>query len=102
MDALALAYLRLRSSGLVVAQLFWGLWLFPFGMLVIKSRLFPRILGVLLIVACVGYVSASSTFFVLPAYSHPVTHLAQLLGGLGECAMILWLLIKGVKVEATA
>jgi len=101
-DALALVFLKLRSSGLALAQVFWGLWLFPFGLLVIKSALFPKILGVLLISACLAYVAQSLTFLVLPAYVHVVALVTQPIEGLGEGLMILWLLIKGTREPAAA
>jgi hypothetical protein len=95
LDALALGFLTVRSDGLLIAQVFWGLWLFPFGVLVMRSGLFPKLLGILLIVACFAYVTDSVVFIVFPAYTHPLTHIMKALGGLGEGAMILWLLIKG-------
>lgn len=51
LDALAMTFLNVRSSGITAVSIFWGLWLFPFGLLVIKSGFFPRILGALLIIA---------------------------------------------------
>jgi Domain of unknown function (DUF4386) len=48
LDVLVLLFLRLHSYGLVVAQIFSGLWLFPFGILVIRSGSIPRFPGVLL------------------------------------------------------
>ncbi len=101
LEALALGFLQLRSNALFVSQIFWGLWLFPFGMLVIKSGYFPKILGRLLIVASVAYVMASVVFFVLPSYAHPFSHLATAVGGLGESAMIIWLLVKGANVPSS-
>src|SRR2546428_7340472 len=47
LDALAYLFLRLHSQGFVVAEIFWGLWLFPFGILVIRSGFIPRLLGFL-------------------------------------------------------
>ena len=64
LDALALAFLRVRSNGTSVAMVFWALWLFPFGVLVIRSGFFPRILGVLLIVGCFAYLTVSITAIV--------------------------------------
>ena len=69
LDALALGFLRFHSSGAAVTTAFWGLWLFPFGILVIKSGFFPRILGILLLVAGFAYLTSSVTSIVLPDYS---------------------------------
>src|SRR6266576_2826332 len=51
-DALAMLFLNLHGEGFGIAEIFWGLWLFPLGLLVYKSGFFPRILGVLLIGRC--------------------------------------------------
>jgi hypothetical protein len=88
LDALAMAFLRSHGSGLLLAQIFWGLWLFPFGVLVFKSGFLPRILGVLLIVAGTSYVTSSFTSLLFPAYGHEVFMMAGFLGGIGECSTI--------------
>jgi hypothetical protein len=97
MDALALGFLNLNSDGNTVDSVFWGLWLFPFGILVIKSGFFPRVLGILLMVAGFGYLTSSVTSIVLPAYSHVVSQVTMPLY-FGEFPIIFWLLIKGAKV----
>ena len=97
LDALALGFLSLNSEGNTVDAVFWGLWLFPFGILVIKSGFFPRLLGILLLVAGFGYVTSSVTAIVLPAYSEVVSRAAMPLL-FGEFPIIFWLLIKGAKV----
>ncbi len=66
-DALAYFFLDLHGQGVTVASVFWGLWLFPFGLLVIRSGFIPKILGVLLIIAGVGYLSSALAVLVLPA-----------------------------------
>jgi hypothetical protein len=96
LDALAYLFLRLHGTGLTVASIFWGLWLFPFGMLVIRSRFIPRVLGVLLMVAGVGYQASSFATLVLPAYASQVSQIASLLY-FGELPIIFWLLIWGAK-----
>ncbi len=73
LDALALGFLSLNSNGDTLDSVFWGLWLFPFGILVIKSGFFPRVLGILLMVAGFAYLTSSVTSIVLPAYSHVVS-----------------------------
>ena len=97
LDALALCFLSLNSNGNTVDTVFWGLWLFPFGILVIKSCFFPRILGILLMVAGFGLLTSSATSIVLPEYEHVVSQ-AMMPLGLGEFPIIFWLLIKGAKV----
>ena len=65
-DALAMLFLGLHGQGVVVNEIFWGLWLFPFGLLVLRSGFLPRILGVLLVVNGVAYVAVSLTSLLLP------------------------------------
>jgi hypothetical protein len=96
LDAMAMAFLTWHGSALNLAQIFWGVWLIPFGLLVYKSKFLPRILGVLLIIACFGYLADSFTTLVFPAYSHVVSRYAMVLN-LGEVPTIFWLLIMGAK-----
>src|SRR5882724_6129415 len=67
-DALAMLFLNLHHYGFVVAEMFWGLWLFPLGLLVYRSRFLPRFLGVWLVVAGVAWVILSLTGLLLPQY----------------------------------
>ena len=93
-------FLELSRFGNLVAALFFGLWLFPLGLLVFRSGFLPRVLGVLLMVGTFGYLILFVQAFLFPGHertlwSNPflaVTHVAEL-------ALLLWLLIKGVNVE---
>lgn len=96
LDSLALGFLNLGNWADTIDTAFWGLWLFPFGILVIKSRFFPRVLGILLIVAGFAYLTISVTSIVLPEYEDLVTKVMMPLG-LGEFPIIFWLLIKGAR-----
>jgi hypothetical protein len=100
-EALATFFLQLHGQGLAVNDIFWGLWLLPFGLLVMRSRFLPRILGLLLIVNCFAYVATSLTSLLLPSYANVVSR-AVLPALLGELWIMLWLLIKGVKVKPLA
>jgi hypothetical protein len=97
LDALAYMFLRLHGQGFIVAQIFWGLWLFPFGILVIRSGFIPRFLGYLLFIAASGYLTSSFTSLLLPSYRHLVDQFAMVLEA-GELPIIFWLLIWGAKV----
>src|SRR6266851_2733527 len=103
-EALAMLFLRLHGQGFVVAEIFWGLWLFPLALLVYRSRFLPRFLGVWLALAGLAWVILSLTGVLLPqvqdkvfAYSQPAVF--------GEIAFMLWLVIKGARppaLDATA
>ena len=96
LDVLALVFLRLHGQGLILASIFWGLWLVPFGILVYRSGFLPRILGVLLIINCFAYVIPSFTTVLLPQYGDVVSRIA-LPFLLGELAIALWLVIRGAR-----
>ena len=98
LDALAMVFLRLHGNGLILASIFWGLWLVPFGILVYRSGFLPRILGVLLIINCFAYVIPSFTTVLLPQYRDIVSRIA-LPFLLGELAIALWLVIRGAREQ---
>ena len=98
LDALTLGSLALRGNGVLIASAFWGLWLFPFGMLVISSGFFPKILGVLLIVAGSAYLVGSFASIALPAQRQFVSLVTLPFYAVGELSMIVWLLVKGARV----
>lgn len=98
-DALATLFLRLNSHGQFIDEIFWGLWLFPFGLLVFRSGFLPRFLGVWLMINCFGYLVLSVTALLFrPYYDRAFVVLQPVL--FGELAIMLWLLIKGAKVPS--
>ena len=97
-DALAMLFLRLYGHGITINEIFWGLWLLPFGLLVIESGFIPRILGVLLIVNCFAYVAVSLTSQLLPSHAGLVNRCATI-PETGELWIMLWLLVKGAGVK---
>jgi len=101
LDALAYILMRLHGRTILVAEIFWGLWLIPFGILVIQSRFIPRILGYLLFLAALGYLASSVTFLLLSSYGDFVDKFASQLA-LAELPIILWLLIFGAKDQTKA
>jgi hypothetical protein len=100
-DALAMLFLNLHSHGFGIAEIFWGLWLFPLGLLVYRSGFFPRILGVLLMARCFAYVVESLTPLLLPRYEDVVSRWTMPLR-FGELLFMFWLLIMGAKPKLLA
>ena len=101
LDSLSYLFFRLHGQALVIAQVFWGLWLFPFGTLVIRSGFIPRFLGFLLFIAGVGYLIGSFTVLVLPTYKQLGDQIAMILE-LWELPIIFWLLIWGARIPLPA
>src|SRR5213593_1464194 len=98
-DALAMFFLRLHSQGISIDEIFWGLWLFPFGLLVFRSRFLPRILGIWLIVDCFAWIALSITAQFFPQYYQ--TAFAWLQPAFfAEMAIMLYLLFRGANVKA--
>jgi len=95
-DALAMLFIELHGRGFGVAEMFWGLWLFPLALLVYRSRFLPRFLGVWLAVAGVAWVVLSLTSVLLPQYEERMYAVLQP-AFFGEIAFMLWLVIKGAR-----
>jgi hypothetical protein len=96
LNALALLFLDIHRHGYDLGLVFFGLHCLFLGYLLFASDLFPRILGVLMVLAGIAYVAGSLTLFLVPEYSAKVTpiYVAPLVG---ELSLGLWLLIKGVE-----
>jgi hypothetical protein len=97
--ALMRLFLSMRGAGFDVAGVFWGLWLYPLGLLVYRSGFIPRILGILLMVACFAYLANSFTALVLPQYEAAVARWMSPIQ-LAEMLFMLWLLIMGARPKA--
>ena len=97
-DALAYLFLRIHAQGINVASIFWGLWLIPFGLLVLRSGWFPRVLGWLLLLAGTAYVVDAFVTILLPTLAPYVDGPAMLLE-IGELPIVFWLAIKGVRTH---
>ena len=83
---------------MAVSKLFWGLRLLPLGALVMRSRFLPRWLGIVLLVNGLAYVAAFLPAIVAPAYLPMASHLTTI-PEFGEPVFILWLLIRGIRVD---
>jgi hypothetical protein len=94
LDAISYLFLKLHSRGITIAAIFWGLWLVPFGLLVIRSGFIPNVLGILLLIAGSAYVVDSAITLVLPQYRPVVNGIAGVLE-LAELPIVVWLAIWG-------
>jgi hypothetical protein len=95
---MAMLFLTLHKYGMITVELFSGLWLIPFGQLVYKSGFIPRILGVLLIIGGIAYIIESLSFWLFPVYQPFVSRITIILYSIGETPIILWFLVRGLKL----
>ena len=91
---LAFEALERHLWGINVAMVLHGAYCLLIGYLVIKSSFLPRILGVLMGIAGLAWLSAQ-----LPGLAHWVYSVTQALGFLGEGSLMLWLLVMGINVQ---
>ncbi len=96
-DELVGLFTDLNKAGLVLAEMFWGLWLLPLGFLVSRSGYFPRWLGNLLMVGCFSWLGRQFVEILAPDLARPAVLLTA--GAAGEVVMIGWLLIKGANAS---
>lgn len=88
------------NDGLLLATVFWGLWLFPFGMLVYRSGFMPRLLGILLMLGCIGYLINFTGNTLLENYSQiGIGKYMSMLPAVAEISICFWLLYFGFKTK---
>lgn len=89
-----MTYLSFAKYGTSIATIFWGLWLFPIGYMVIQSPLFPRIIGWFLVAGGVGYTLTAFMYFL--GVKGTVLEILDLLT-IGEVLWMLWVLFMGAR-----
>ncbi len=97
-SALVLLLLEIHHYGFLIAQIFFGLWLVPLGYLVYKSAMFPRALGVALIVGGACYLVGMLAVFLVPNSGEEINTIVTIPSAIAEISMVLYLLVIGVKV----
>jgi hypothetical protein len=98
-NAVVLLLLDAQHYGLLIAQIFFGLWLAPLGYLAYKSGWFPTALGILLVAACVSYLVDVLAAFLLPDIGKSIHSFTTILPTIAEPWMVLYLLLVGVKTK---
>ncbi|TFG96355.1 DUF4386 domain-containing protein [Candidatus Thorarchaeota archaeon] len=96
LQAQAMLFINLFKNGATIAQIPYGIWLFPLGYLVFKSGSLPKILGILLMVDCFGLLTYVLQRVLLPGYDI-ISYPFLMISFIAEISLSLWLLIKGVK-----
>ena len=103
LHALVLLFMEAHSFGYVIGLTFFGIHCMALGVLAYRSGYLPRILGVLLVIAGLGYLTDSFAQALLPDYNDLADAFILLVflpAFIGEVSFCLWLLVKGVRVPA--
>jgi hypothetical protein len=95
-DGLTYLFVRLHAKGILIAQVFWGLWLIPWSLAALRSAIMPRWLGVALMAAGVGYMLNSAVQILAPQLAPALSPILLALG-IGEIASLVWLLGWGAR-----
>jgi hypothetical protein len=96
-NAVVLLLLDTQHYGLLIAQIFFGLWLVPLGYLAYKSAMFPKALASVLTVGGVCYLVDLLAAFLLPAFSQQFHTFIVIPCAIAEIWMVVYLLVWGVR-----
>jgi hypothetical protein len=100
LQAAMMFFLDLNGQGILIAGIFWGLWLFPLGALVRKSGYVPGILGIFLIMAGFGYLTDPFLRLIVPGFADAIFPIILVLT-MGEVLFMAWIVIKGARLPET-
>ena len=101
---LSLLSLNIQAQGYAIGLVFFGFYCLIIGFVIYKSQMIPKVLGVLYVIAGVGYLINSFTMFLSKGFANPLFLYLAIPIFIGELSLCLWLLIKGVdnsKVQMT-
>ena len=102
-ESMSVLLYSLHAKGLVLASIFWGLWLIPLGRLVLISETVPKIFGVSVMIGAAGYILRAVAILTLPSLLEPQTieHLTYVgsLMMIGEVPIIAGLLFAAYRKQ---
>jgi hypothetical protein len=99
-NALVLLLLDMHHYGFFIAQIFFGLWLVPLGYLAYRSGMFPKALGVVLVVAGASYMVDLLAAFLVPDIGKQIHGFLAIPPTIAEVWMLGYLLVNGVRLPA--
>jgi len=97
-EALAMMFLRLHGQGNAINEMLWGLWLLPFGLLIVRSRFMPKLLGIWLLLDGFAWIGLWVIALLVPSDSDLAFKVAQP-AVFAEFAVMLWLITIGVRTS---
>jgi len=97
LQALSMFFQNIHTKGYYVNQIFYGLYLFPLGYMIIKSGIVPKIIGVFLILGFIGDMVDFVVYFLFPNAESILLDNITVPADIGEISLCLWFLIMGIR-----
>jgi hypothetical protein len=91
-------YANLHTYGYLIAQVYFGLWLVPLGIIILTSKIMPKYFGIMLIAATFGHLLEVFVTFLLPGKEF-IAYPGLIIGMVGEFSFCFWLLYKGLNKD---
>ncbi len=101
-NALALLLLDTQHYGILIAQIFFGLWLLPLGYLAYRSGMFPKVLGIALIMGGACYLVDTFALFLVPSVGKAINGSIVIPAAIAEISMVAYLLVIGARTARPA
>ncbi|MGB7905620.1 MAG: DUF4386 domain-containing protein [Steroidobacteraceae bacterium] len=100
----ALSYLAIEAHGygFGAGLIFFGFACLIRGYLIFKSGYFPKVLGLLMVLAGVSYLTNSFALLLAPSLASALFPVVLIPAFVGELSFALWLVFKGVNIEQWA
>ena len=92
--------LAFQSNSEMAAELFWGLWLLPLALLILKSNRISKIIGILLLAACAAHLAVFGLYFIAHDLWAATESALLVIGMIGEFSLVLWLLIRACLISS--
>jgi len=99
LQALTLVSHRLFNTGYDISMVFWGFHIILIGWLIFRSAFLPRILGALLAIGALCYLTNSFADFLAPTFGDALGIYIIVTGAAAELLLTLWLLVMGVDAQ---
>jgi hypothetical protein len=98
-QALAAMNLDLQAISFNIALVFFGFYCLSIGYIVVRSTFLPRVVGVLMAIGGLCYLTNSFASFLSPSFAARLFPYIQLPSGIAELSLTLSLLVIGVNVQ---
>lgn len=99
LQAMALTLLRMRDPGFYLSHILYGLHCLLVGTLILRSTFINGVIGVLMTVAGLGWITMGLSNLVVPGFGRTLMPFIMMPGVVGELSLTFWLLIAGVNVQ---